>query len=251
MKPATLCREFASALMLLTRLPAAWLLRHNPPEPLRSCIWAFVPVGILIGACGGGVFWVCAKIGLPRDVTAIFTIAAQIMLCGGLHEDGLADFFDGLGGRTQERRLEIMRDSRIGSFGALSLLLGIGLKIAALANYPTPAYAFAALIAAGAGARAAMIFIILVLHPVRQDGLAHELQDRKMMPGIIAIAVAGLATWLLLPHHIAAITICGACLVALLMARHLHRTLGGYTGDTLGATEALAEILMLALASIR
>lgn len=251
MKPTQLCREFASALMLLTRVPVAWLLRDNPPEPLSRCIWAFVPVGLLMGACGGFVFWLCVRVGLPQSIAAILTIAAQIMICGGLHEDGLADFFDGLGGRTQERRLEIMRDSRIGSFGALSLLLGIGLKIVSLAHYHTPAYAFAALLAAGAGGRAAMVFIILRLRPVRRDGLAHELQARPLMPGIIVIIAAGLATWLLLPPMIATVTIVGAGLVALAMALHLRRTLGGYTGDTLGATETLAEITMLVLACLR
>lgn len=251
MKPAQLCREFASAVMLLTRAPVSWLLRGNPPEPLSRCIWAFVPVGGLVGACGGGVFLACIRLGLPQAIAAILTITVQIIICGGLHEDGLADFFDGLGGRTRERRLEIMRDSRIGSFGALSLLLGIGLKIVSLANYHTPAYAFAALLAAGAGGRAAMIFIILRLLPARQDGMAHELHTRPILPGVVAIIIAGLATWLLLPPVIATLTIIGAALVALAMALHLRRTLGGYTGDTLGATETLTEIMMLVLASIR
>lgn len=238
-------------MMLLTRVPVMWLLRADQPEPLNRCVWAFVPVGAVVGTFGGIVFCGCASVGFPPSVAAIITIAAQVVLCGGFHEDGLADFFDGLGGRTQERRLEIMRDSRIGSFGVLSLVLGLGLKAATLANLPHLMDGFAALVVSGAGGRAAMTFVVLSLPPVRQDGLAHELHSLPVMPAGIMIAFAVLATMLLLPLPAAIlITVC-AGMVAMIMTHHLRRSLGGHTGDTLGATAALAEILILTLASIQ
>ena len=104
--------------MLLTRLPVGWLATSAEPARLADAVWAFPVVGAVVGAIGGAVFWVCARLGMPPAVAAVWTLASMLLVTGALHEDGLADTADGLGGgRTRERKLEIMRDSRIGTFG--------------------------------------------------------------------------------------------------------------------------------------
>ena len=113
--------------MLLTRLPMGWLTTSVGPGRLADAVWAFPVVGAVVGAIGGAVFWFCTRLGMPPGVAAVWTLVSMLLVTGALHEDGLADFADGLGGgRTRERKLAIMRDSRIGTFGGLALMLSLG-----------------------------------------------------------------------------------------------------------------------------
>src|ERR1019366_4569859 len=110
--------------MLLTRLPVGWFSGTQAPAGIADAVWAFPIAGAVVGGIGGGVFWGCSALGLPPAVAAVWTLVATLLVTGALHEDGLADTADGFGGgRTREQKLEIMRDSRIGSFGALAVML--------------------------------------------------------------------------------------------------------------------------------
>lgn len=239
-------RESATALLLLTRLPASRLLpSDHAPAPLSACVWAFAPVGCLIGACGAVVFFAASACGFPRAVAALLTVFAQVLLTGALHEDGLADFCDSLGGRTLERRLEIMRDSRIGSYGALGLIALVGLRVGALTAAHRPIDTAYALVAAGAAGRGAMTYVLLSLTPARADGLARELAGASSPMPAIAMAALITVAALVMPTCAVAATVASASLAAWSMRQICALTLGGYTGDTLGATESVAETLTL------
>ncbi len=163
--------EFVAALMLLTRLPVGRLARTAPPP--GQAVWAYPVVGAMVGLAGAGVFWAAAAAGLPPTLSALFAVATTMLLTGGLHEDGLADTADGFGGgRDRARKLAIMRDSRIGSYGALALMLSLAVRVAALAAMRHPAVA---MIVSGALGRGAMVGLLLMLRPARRDGLAASL----------------------------------------------------------------------------
>ena len=163
--------ECKVALQFLTRLPAGAPARSAPP--LAASAPMFPLIGALIGAAGGLVFALAAGLGLPPMLAALLAVAAQVLLTGGLHEDGLADIADGFGGgRTRADKLRILRDSRIGSFGAMALMLALLARIGALAALASPALVAAALIAAGAASRAALPVIMVSIAPARDEGLA-------------------------------------------------------------------------------
>ncbi len=232
--------ELAGAFMLLTRLPVARFARG--PAAAADCVWAYPLAGAAAGAVGAAVFAV-AGMAVPATVAAILAVGATVLVTGGLHEDGLADTADGFGGgRTRLRKLEIMRDSRIGSFGALALMLSLGLRVSALAQLGHPA---AALIAAGASARGAMIAVLWCLPAARADGLAAPLA--ALRPGT-ALAGLALAAALAMPALGALPAAFGAAAIVAVIAR---RQIGGYTGDVLGAAEQAAECAALTALLVR
>jgi adenosylcobinamide-GDP ribazoletransferase len=229
--------DISAALMLLTRLPVPSSL------PARAAgVWAYPIVGAVVGLVGAAVYWVAVRFGLPPSMAAICAIAGTALTTGALHEDGLADTADGFGGGvTVARKLEIMRDSRIGTFGALALILSVGLRIAAVTSLADPTSVAIALVAAGVLGRAAMIGIMLALPPARADGMAAALGPLPLMPATFGMAIA--CACVLLPHGVRAIV--GAALAGALMVWLARRQIGGHTGDVLGATEQAAECAVL------
>jgi adenosylcobinamide-GDP ribazoletransferase len=228
--------ELVGAVMVLTRLPIGGLSR--PAIEPSACVWAYPLVGIFIGAVGGAVFSVGSFLTLPPLISAICAVAAMVMATGGLHEDGLADTADGLGGgRSRERKLDIMRDSRIGSFGALALILSVTLRVAAASTLAQPAPVITALIVAAVAGRGAMILPLLALQPARNDGLAAPLAATSRSRLWIGLLLTTFVA--LLPHGLPAWLAAAAagCFVAWLARRQI----GGYTGDILGAVEQVAE----------
>ena len=234
-------RELAGAFALLTRVPVA---RWAAAAPAR-CVWAYPLAGAAVGALGALVAW----LPLPRLLAALWSLAAMLLATGGLHEDGLADAADGfLGGATPARRLEIMRDSRIGSFGAIALVLGLGIRAAAVAALPRAAL-FGALIAAAARRRPSMLIAPLLLPPARPGGLGAGI---AAMPGRAAsagLALGAVMTLLALPAAAAVASIALATGAALALAGVARQWIGGYTGDVLGATGVVVECAVLSLLS--
>ncbi len=230
--------ELVGATTLLTRLPVGTLTAVHPPP--GACVWAYPVVGVLVGIAGSAVLAAGLALGLPQPLAVLWAIVATALVTGGLHEDGLADTADGFGGgRTVERKLAIMRDSRIGSFGALALLFSVLLRATALALSPHPVRA---LLLASVLGRGAMLLPLALLPPARTDGLAHALAGhRTALAGIGLTALAAIGA----PQAGLAALAAGLALTAL-----AHRQVGGVTGDVLGATEQVAEIAALsALAS--
>lgn len=121
------------AFVFLTRLPLPRLTDAAARTPVSRASWAFPLVGLAVGLVGALTLWGTALAGLPPLVSALATLAVTVALTGALHEDGLGDLADGFGGgATRDRKLEIMRDSRVGSYGVLALLFSIGLRAGAL-----------------------------------------------------------------------------------------------------------------------
>lgn len=240
------------ALLLLTRLPAGRL--PDPAPGISAAIWAFPLAGAVLGTLAAAVYLGAVALGLPLALAAGLALGAQVALSGGLHEDGLADTADGLwGGQTIARRLEIMRDSRIGSYGVLALILSLGLRWQALIwlGGLAPEIAALALVVLAMTSRVAPAALLLALPPARDDGLGRAAQGATGAGLTLAGALAFGAGALLLPWPALLALLCVQGLVTLALAGVARRKLGGQTGDILGAGQQLAEVAgYLALAAM-
>lgn len=231
--------EAQVALMLLTRLPAGRIAGEAPA--LAAAGWAFPLAGLAVGALSALVWLGAGALGLPSLAAAPLALAAGALATGGLHEDGLADLADGLGGgRDRAQKLEIMRDSRIGSYGVLALIFVICFKISALSVLPQATGALA-LMALGAASRGPLALWMAVLPTARADGLGHSAAGAG--PGAVSLSLTlGLLALLLalgpgagLAGFLAVLG--GGLAVALLALRQI----GGQTGDVLGAIQMIGE----------
>ena len=240
--------ELKAVIVFCTRLP---VMRATPlgGGAIAKAAWAFPVAGLLVGVIGAIVYALAHKLGLPSWPAAALTVAATLLATGCLHEDGLADTADGFGGGTsRERKLDIMRDSRIGTYGVCALTVSLLLRVAALASLPGAHAAVWALVAAHAGARATMPALMLVLPPARSDGLSFE-AGRPPAEAVAAAALIGflvLAICLHLGHALFALIALAALVAA--MAWLAMRQIGGQTGDVLGALEQVGEIALLLVA---
>lgn len=240
--PPRAVRDLALALVWLTRLPLGGVLERNPP-PLAAAVWAFPLVGLVVGALSAGVLALALWLGLPVAVAVVLAVLAQIRLTGGLHEDGLADYADGCGARDRARALEIMRDSRIGSYGVLALIGALALRATALAALAQVSLTAAclALVAAAVLSRTGMAAALAWMPPARRDGLGRG--AGRVAPARLALAlVIGLVLALACGALTAALAGAGAQLWLGLGAR---RRLGGQTGDVLGAIQQVGEVAVL------
>jgi adenosylcobinamide-GDP ribazoletransferase len=212
--------------------------------------WTFPLVGAGIGALGALVYWIGHGLGFQPFVSAALAVAASLLVTGCLHEDGLADTADGFGGgANRERKLEIMRDSGIGTYGAAALTLFILLRVGAIASLSSPALVAPALIAAHAGARATLPMFMRRVPPARDDGLSAEAGDPPQGGAVLAVAI-GLVVLLLCLGFGA--TLVGALLLAaatVLLAWLAIAQIGGQTGDVLGTLEQVSEVLILLVAA--
>lgn len=234
------------ALQFLTRLPVPQVRGFTPDMISRSTRY-YPVVGALVGGICAMVLTGAAQV-WDSVLPALLAIAVGVLVTGAFHEDGLADTFDGLGGGTEPaRRLEIMKDSRLGAFGALGLGLVLALKVAALAQV-SPSLAAAGLLCAHAGGRTAAVLAMAVLSPVGQSAKWSPDRLRPIEP-VLAVALG--ATPLVLLGAQAAPALALGLLMAALPALAARRLIGGYTGDILGAVEQMFELgFLLALAAL-
>lgn len=240
MSAARRIREARLALMMLTRLPAGRF--DGDPPAMSEARWALPLAGLPVALIGWAVLAASAALGVSDLVAGLLALAAMALATGGLHFDGLADFVDGMGGRDRAHRLEIMRDSRVGSYGALALILAAGLGAAALAGLPVSARGGGALALAAVGSRLAMLVVLDRLPPARADGLGRSASGGSSGPGAWLPATI-LAALLCLPLGLAGLlALAVMALSALIVARRAHARLGGQTGDVLGAVQLCAEI---------
>ena len=234
--------DFAVALVLLTRLPLPTLPDHAFKRQARAT-WAFPLVGIVVALIAGGIGWGVLLLGLPATAAAGILLAVQIILTGAMHEDGLADTVDGLwGGFDRARRLEIMKDSAIGTYGVLALILSVGLRWVALtALIPL---GISAVLAAAILSRAVLPILMTSLPMARDTGLSHSVgtpdgQASVLALGIgVALAVVLMGTALILPMVIAFGAVFAFSRIAL-------AKIGGQTGDILGASQQITEVIVL------
>ncbi len=242
-------QDFKLAYGFLTRLPAPFRV-PDAPGGLGRALRLAPLVGLVVGVGGALVAWIAiGGLGLPPLPAALLTVAATVWITGALHEDGLADVADGFGGAFERRRkLAIMRDSRIGTYGVLALILSVGLRAAALAVLAGPEVVTAALIAAHGLSRGLLPSVMLVLVPARDEGLAAT-AGRPGAPD----ALIGLGLGLLLAVLAAGVLGLGLGVAAVGAAAATGlialRQIGGYTGDVLGAVQQAAEIAVLLAAA--
>jgi adenosylcobinamide-GDP ribazoletransferase len=241
-------RLFFIALQFFTRLPIpAWVGFES--SWLQHASRYFPLVGCVVAAIAAAVYWVAALL-LPAPVAAVLSTAASIYATGAFHEDGFADTCDGLGGgMTRERVLEIMKDSRVGAYGAIGIVCMLAAKLSTLAMLP-PRVAIAALFMAHPLSRLAATSLIWKLDYVRGEGKAKPLaQQMTTVEFSIATASALLPAVLLLATGYASLAavlgaVAAALAAALWLGRKFVRRLGGYTGDCLGAVQQVAEALI-------
>lgn len=237
--------DIAAAIGLLTRLPVP----ARDPQDLDAAraTWAYPLAGALVGLIGGAVYIIAWSVGLPALVAAALAFGAMLLATGGLHEDGLADTADGFGGgASRDRKLEIMRDSRIGSYGVVALILAFAVRFGAVTDLVFPFTVAAALIASAALSRAAMVALMWRLPNARPGGLSASVGTPPDRSAWEALALAGLVTLFVLPLWVAVVAILAAGLAATAVAMLAERQIGGQTGDVLGAAGIAAECAALA-----
>ncbi|MGJ8516746.1 adenosylcobinamide-GDP ribazoletransferase [Carnimonas bestiolae] len=233
------------ALAFLTRIPVSLNAPSN--TDLQHSRRYFSLIGAVIGSfCV--LFYTVISIWFPAILAAPLTIALMLVITGGLHEDGLADTLDAMGGgSTPEQRLAIMKDSRIGSFGALALIASLLIKTAAVVALDQhPGLLIGALIAAGAISRAAAVIMMTLLpyarlHDSKVVTLSDSPQATELWLNIlvaVAISVVALGGWATI------VSLVAIALVVWLLRRWFWRHLGGFTGDCLGAVQVMVELVV-------
>jgi adenosylcobinamide-GDP ribazoletransferase len=225
-----------------------------PRWPLADALPVLPFVGAAVGLAAGLVFAIMRNLAGSGWLAAVLAVGAAILITRALHEDGLADTADGLGPHALEpaRRLEIMRDSRNGTFGVLALVLSVLIKVACLAQF-SGATGLVVLMSAHALSRAVLAYPLLAYAPVHADGLGAQVGKPTDQDVWLTIAIgAGLAFVLLLGKgfFVALLAPAAAIAAGWLSARWIAARLGGYTGDTLGAVQQKAEIAFLVVATI-
>lgn len=251
--------DIRGAVLLLTR----WPISGSPPAlgQAAAAAWAFPLVGAAVGLLGGIVFLGANHAGLGIGSATLLTIAAQVLATGALHEDGLADTADGFGGgNDRERKLAIMRDSRIGSYGVIALILTFGLRYVAINEMANSLIStsdeydqtvshigavFIALVISGAVSRAAMAAVWYVLPAARTDGLAASAGTVPFQSMAVGVVLASAIAFLLLPVTGWAVLLGAVAAFTAAITILAKRQIGGHTGDVLGATQQLAEIVAL------
>ena len=237
---------FFAALRFFTRLPVPSWVGHSEQQLEQAA--RYLPlVGVIVGAIGAAVT-VAAAQWLPISLAILAGMAATLLVTGAFHEDGFADAVDGFGGgRDRERVLEIMKDSRIGSFGAIAVALMLLAKFNALAQIDALGgrrMLALALVAGHPLSRFASTTLIWALDYVREDDSAKSKSlTRRLSPAELALAALfGLTPCLLLAGSRVWIGIGLATAVTVLAAGYFVRRIGGYTGDCLGAVQQLSEL---------
>jgi len=243
---ARLIRDPLIAAAFLTRLPVR-LKGDIQMYDLAPAAWSFPLVGLFVGILAGSALYSFSELNLHPLACAVAGLATAALVTGAIHEDGLADVADGFGGgASAEAKRRIMRDSRIGAFGVIALIVSFGFRLGVLAGFPGPGTAAAALVAAAVLSRAVVPVVMALSRPAASDGLGYS-AGRPSLPvaggafligAAIAVPLSGIETALL---SMAAVSV-----AAFAVARLARRQIGGYTGDVLGAVQQVAEMAVLA-----
>lgn len=236
--PSSRLWDVPAAFVLLTRLPIPALPNTAFAHPART-VWAYPLVGLGLGVIVSAMAWLAA-LALPSAIVAGLVLAALVMLTGAMHEDGLADTADGLwGGHDAARRLDIMKDSRIGAYGVLALILAMGLRWLGIADV-----SWSGLITALVVSRAMMVPLMRTLPHARTNGLAHSVGRPEMIDVAIALGIAAIIA-ILLSGGTGVIALIVSAAVVVAMGALAKAKIGGQTGDILGATQIITEIAIL------
>ncbi len=236
---------FATALQFMTRLPglsgAGWTAERE-----RASVGYYAAAGLVIGSIAAIAYWLASEL-FPPLLSSLVAVAAAIAVTGALHEDGLADVCDGVGGgHSRDKALAIMRDSRIGAYGTLGLIVFVGAKVIALSSLPV-AIAIMALVGGHAASRAAILGILATAHYARTEGgaastVAETPSSQSWVVTGLTMAVVMATCLLIMPFSAIVHAIAGAGVLAFAVRQVFMRKLGGYTGDCLGAVQQACEL---------
>lgn len=243
-------RDILAALGLLTRLPVPVDTEQAVTRGAAGA-WAYPLAGVVVGAISAGVGAIALWCALPVPLAAACVLASSIIVTGAMHEDGLADSADGLwGGWDKERRLAIMKDSHIGTYGVLALVLGVIIRWQALTYILGSGHFIAALIGIAALSRAPMVAVMALMTNARGAGLSAGVgHPSARVTGValtlgLGIAAVGLGSHAIIPVLCVGLGTYGVVLIA-------RAKIGGQTGDILGAVQQVSEIAALsALAAL-
>jgi adenosylcobinamide-GDP ribazoletransferase len=240
--------ELMASFAFCTRLPL-WPATPVPSGTLSRAAWAFPIAGIVIGLIAAAVYGLTHRAGVPAWPAAALSVAATLLLTGCLHEDGLADTADGFGGgATREQKLDIMRDSRIGTYGVCALIVTLLLRVGVLASCVSSVTAAWALLAAHAGARATMMAFMFLVPPARRDGLSSDAGQPPVESAAAAAILGFVFAVICVGFTRAVIALVLLAMVVTVMAWLSRKQIGGQTGDVLGAVEQVSEIVILLVA---
>jgi Cobalamin-5-phosphate synthase len=242
MKQQIVCFLLAVSFFTRISIPA-----NTPFSPalLNKSSRYFSLVGYLVGSIGAATFGTCLHV-FPISVSIVISMIVTILLTGAFHEDGLADTADGLGGgMTVEKKLLIMKDSRLGTYGAIALWGGLLLKFTTLQEI-------------GALSAPTMMLALIVLHPLsraiagsliydmkyvrEQDSKAKPVAEQQQTSDLCVLLLFGLLPLFWLPTNLAIPLLFIQCLLRFIAKQYLNKRLGGYTGDCLGAVQQVSEI---------
>ena len=234
--------RFLGAVQFLTVLPVP-----IATVPYEEAMPFFPLVGALLGALAGGLLVLAGVVALPVGIAAVLALTAWLLATGLLHEDGLADVADGIrAGRTPERMLEIMRDSRIGTYGGVALVLATLLRWQALIEIAraNPWFILGACAAAGAVSRGGLVFLAAIAKPAG-TGMAARVVGQVSGWTLLAAGVQASVAASFMGWRGTAPILLGSLLLLLVLRAWFHARLHGVTGDCLGAAAVLAEIYIL------
>jgi adenosylcobinamide-GDP ribazoletransferase len=233
-------RTFLAAVSFLTIIP----VNGKIVPPGRAAIF-FPVIGALLGAAGAGLF-IATGLALPVSLAALLTVTFWTVISGVLHEDGLADVADAMrAGRTREKMMAILKDSRIGTYGAVAIVLSLVARWQALEHVPAAHILFVCILAQ-AVPRAAMVALAWVSRP-SGDGLGLAFTSSLTTTGALVAIAQGLAASMLLGWRAGMLIVAGAYLIVRGARAYFYKRIGGVNGDCLGATEQLLEIFILVL----
>lgn len=232
------------ALGLLTRLPLPerdW----DSARPAAAAAWAYPLVGLVVGVFACLVGAVLIGFGLPPTMTAAAILLTQSLTTGAMHEDGLADAADGLwGGTTPERRLEIMKDSHIGAYGVIALIAGFALRWSALTALLAAGWLWVPVLVAAITSRHAMSYVMSTLPNARASGLSTLTGRPPPIAPIIGAAISLIA--LISGLGFSGLLVAPVAVIGALVCAAIARAkIGGQTGDILGASQQVTEIMVL------
>ena len=228
----------------LTRLPGG--LHPNSDRELGRSVGWFPAVGAVVGALSGALYWALhGPLGAP--IAAVVAIAASAATTGGFHEDGLADTADALGGSTRARRLEIMKDSRLGAFGVLALVLSTLVRVFAVSSL-APVDGLVALVVAHMLGRSTAVATMVLVPAAGNSGLGHSYTEHLVRAWTTVAVIASSAVAASLGPA-GAVSVLGAAAGAVAVVLIARRAFGGTTGDVLGAIEQVGEMAVLVAAA--
>jgi adenosylcobinamide-GDP ribazoletransferase len=235
-------RIFFTALMFYSRLPVPKGIDHS--ETLLAAATKYFPlVGWIVGGISAALFWLCHQV-LPIEVSVIGSMICSVAVTGALHEDGLADACDGFGGGwTRQKILDIMKDSRTGSFGVVGIVLTLLLKTALLIHIPVAWLPFSFIAAHALSRWCSTLMIAFGTYARPDESSKIKPVARKMRPGQVMVAsVFGVLPLVLFQTGLIIGILPFLWLITFLLYRYFKKWIGGYTGDCLGAVQQITEL---------